>query len=74
MLSRGEIYYRKAKADSIDFIGTYKRLKERFSNGVRHSAATVNHPNMNKPVVLSKRDFDLSRSESEPRCLAGIKQ
>jgi hypothetical protein len=74
MLPRGAIHYRKAKADSIDSPGTYKRLKERFSNGGRHSAATVNHPNMNKPLVLSKRDLDPSRSEPEPRCLAGVKQ
>jgi hypothetical protein len=37
------------------------------------SAATVNHPNMNKPLVLSNRDLDPSRSESELRCLAGVK-
>jgi hypothetical protein len=71
MLSRGPIYYRKTKTDSIDFLGAYKRLKERLSNGGRHSAAIVNHPNMNKPLVLGKRDLDPSRSEPEPRRLAG---
>jgi hypothetical protein len=74
MLSRGAIYYRKTKTDSIDFLGAYKRLKERFSNGGRHSAAIVNHPNINKSLVLGKRHLNLSRSESQSRRLAGIKQ
>jgi hypothetical protein len=74
MLSRGAIYYRKPKTYSIDFLGAYKRLKERLSNGGGHSAAIVNYRNMNKPLVLGKRDSNPSRSESEPRRLAGIKQ
>ncbi len=57
VLPRGAIYDRKAKTNSVDFLGTYKGLKERFSNGRRHSAATVNHPNMKQPLVFSKRDF-----------------
>src|ERR1700751_1800483 len=74
MLPRSAIHYRKTEADSIDSLGAYKRLKERFSNGGRHSAATVNHPNMNKPLVLSKRNLDPSGSEPEPCRLAGVKQ
>jgi hypothetical protein len=72
-LSRGAIYYRKTKTDSIDLLGAYKRLKERLSNGGRRSAAIVNHANMNKPLVLGKRDLDPSRRESEECRLAGVK-
>jgi hypothetical protein len=32
VLPRGAIYDRKAKTDSVDLLGTYKGLKERFSN------------------------------------------
>jgi|ERR1700722_2484230 hypothetical protein len=74
MLLNDAIYYREPKADSIGFLGTYKRLKERLSNGGRHSTAAVDHTNVNKALVLSNRDLDYSRRRSEPRSLAGIEQ
>src|SRR5277367_7101901 len=73
MLSRGAIDDREPKTDSVDFFGTYKRLKERLSNEGRHSTAAVDHTNMNKPLVLGDRDLDSSWSKSERR-LAGIEQ
>jgi hypothetical protein len=74
MLFHDAIYYREPEANSIDFLGTYKRLKERLSNGGRHSAAAVNHKNMNKVLVLSNRDQNSARSKSESRRLASIEQ
>lgn len=74
MLSRGAIYDREPKTDSVDFFGTYKRLKERLSNGGRHSTADVDHTNMNKPLGLDNRDLDPSWSKSERRRLSGVEQ
>jgi len=68
------IHYRESKADSADFLRTYKRLKERLSNGSRYSTAAIDHTNMNKALVLRNGDLDSSRSRSEPRSLASIEQ
>jgi hypothetical protein len=58
MLFHDAIYYREPKADSIGFLGAHKRLKERLSNGDRHSTAAVDYTNVNKALVLSNRDLD----------------
>jgi hypothetical protein len=56
MLFHDAIYYRESKAYSINFLGTYKRLKERLPNGSRYSTAAIDHTNMNKALVLSNRE------------------